>query len=146
MTLRRIITKLIIRVGTAKVRFATAKEHLSLVTYVERARRKKLNIKERAKMLVLMGKKVEAEEGKKVDSDSDSDSDPDDKNDQQMESDLSDDSSDESEDEDRGQDLLQSSRKLDIPVVRDIPILSQLAKKEKAAQAPKVAKSAPEVM
>lgn len=30
--------------------------------------------------------------------------------------------------------------------MRDIPILSQLAKKEKAAQAPKVSKSAPEMM
>jgi len=44
MTLRRIITKLIIRVGTAKVRANTPKEHLSLVNYVERARRKKLNV------------------------------------------------------------------------------------------------------
>lgn len=80
MTLRRIITKLIIRVGTAKVRAATAKEHLSLVTYVERARRKKLNLKERAKLLALMGKKVTQEEGKKEDdSDSDSDSDPEEK-------------------------------------------------------------------
>jgi hypothetical protein len=41
MTLRRIITKLIIRVGLAKVKAETGKEHLSLVTYVERARRKK---------------------------------------------------------------------------------------------------------
>lgn len=58
MTLRRIITKLLIRVGSAKVRAATAKEHLSLVSYVERARRKKINLKERAKLLALMGKKV----------------------------------------------------------------------------------------
>ncbi len=43
MTLRRIITKLIIRVGEAKVKAATPKEHLNLVNYVERARRKKLH-------------------------------------------------------------------------------------------------------
>jgi hypothetical protein len=41
MTLRRIITKLIIRVGLTKVKAETGKENLSLVTYVERARRKK---------------------------------------------------------------------------------------------------------
>lgn len=85
MTLRRIITKLIIRVGTAKVRAATAKEHLSLVTYVERARRKKQNIRERAKLLALMGKKAPIEGAKKEESDSDSDSDPEVK-DQAMES------------------------------------------------------------
>ena len=43
MTLRRIITKLIIRVGEAKVKAATPKEHLNLVNYVERVRRKKLH-------------------------------------------------------------------------------------------------------
>lgn len=77
MTLRRIITKLIIRVGAKSVRQATAKEHMSLVMYVERARRKKQNIKERARLLALMGKKVPltGEEGKKDQSDSDSDSD-----------------------------------------------------------------------
>jgi hypothetical protein len=75
MTLRRIITKLIIRVGTAKVRANTSKEHMSLVTYVERARRKKINIKERARLLALMGKKP-TEESKKEDETSDSDSDP----------------------------------------------------------------------
>ena len=85
MTLRRIITKLLIRVGSAKVRAATAKEHLSLVSYVERARRKKLNLKERAKLLALMGKKVSQEDGRsKDDSDSDSDSDPDEGKDTQM--------------------------------------------------------------
>jgi len=77
MTLRRIITKLIIRVGLAQVRAATSKEHLSLVTYVERARRKKQNIKERARLLALLGKKQSEEGGKKDDeSDLDSDSDP----------------------------------------------------------------------
>jgi hypothetical protein len=55
MTLRRIITKLIIRVGNDKVRAATAKEHLPLVAYVERARRKKQNARERTKMLSLLG-------------------------------------------------------------------------------------------
>lgn len=136
MTLRRIITKLIIRVGSKSVRHATAKEHLSLVMYVERARRKKLNIKERARLLALMGKKAPTEGAKKDESDSDSDSDPEE---QKMgdQSDESDDSSDDEEDDQdmrQGTDVLQSSQKLDIPIVRDIPILSQLAKKEKMSQ------------
>lgn len=50
-----------------------------------------------------------------------------------MDSDASDDSSESDEENDRGTDLLMSSHRLDIPIVRDIPILSQLAKKEKAA-------------
>jgi hypothetical protein len=64
-------------VGLAQVRAATAKELLSFVTYVERARRKKQNIKERARLLALLGKKQSEEGGKKDDeSDLDSDSDP----------------------------------------------------------------------
>lgn len=76
MTLRRIITKLLIRVGSAKVRSATSKEHLPLVMYVERARRKKFNVKERARLLAMLGKKHSEETKKEVASDSDSDSDP----------------------------------------------------------------------
>jgi hypothetical protein len=93
-----------------------------------------------------MGKKFTPEEAKKGDeSELDSDSDPEIK-DAAMDSDDSDDSSESDEENDRGTDLLQSSHKLDIPIVRDIPILSQLAKKEKAAQAPKVSKKADEIM
>ena len=33
-----------------------------------------------------------------------------------------------------GTDLLQSSHKLDIPIVRDIPILSQLAKQDRSGK------------
>lgn len=128
MTLRRIITKLIIRVGLAQVRAATAKEHISLVTYVERARRKKQNIKERARLLALLGKKQTEEGGKKDDeSDLDSDSDPEEivqPHADDSQSDDSEDSSDSDEDDNRGTDLLQSSTKIDIPIVRDIPILS----------------------
>jgi hypothetical protein len=136
MTLRRIITKLLIRVGSAKVRHATAKEHMSLVTYVERARRKKQNVKERAKLLALMGKKQLEETAKKEASDSDSDSDPEEKPTQDgSESEDSESDSDSEQEDNRGTDLLQSSHRLDIPIVRDIPIVSSLAKKEKAKEA-----------
>lgn len=52
MTVRRILNKLIARVGLASVLAATAKEHQRLVHYVERVRRKKRNAKERARLLL----------------------------------------------------------------------------------------------
>jgi hypothetical protein len=55
MTLRRIITKLIIRVGVEKLKQATVKDHHPLIAYVERIRRKKQNVKERARLLALLG-------------------------------------------------------------------------------------------
>ncbi len=100
---------------------------MSLVTYVERARRKKINMKERARLLALMGKKP-TQEDKKEDETSDSDSDPEEQTvknaDADSQSDESDDSSDSDDDNIGGTDQLQSSHKLDIPIVRDIPILS----------------------
>ena len=55
MTLRRIITKLIIRVGVEKLKQVTVKDHHPLIAYVERIRRKKQNVKERARLLALLG-------------------------------------------------------------------------------------------
>jgi hypothetical protein len=121
MTLRRIITKLIIRVGTDKVRAATAKEHLALVSYVERVRRKKQNAKERTKMLALLGQKAKSNE-ETPDSSVDSDSEGEGGN-SANESDSSD-SDSEDEGLTAGMDTLQSSQKLDIPIVTDIPIVS----------------------
>lgn len=137
MTLRRIITKLIIRVGETIVRAATPKEHLNLINYVERARRKKIHMQERAKMLALLGRKQQAVEkgSKEQEEDSDSDADVGKVDDSQSED--SDDSSD-SDEEQTGTDVLQSSLRLDIPVVRDIPILSQLAKQDKLPKVKKV--------
>ena len=129
MIMRRIITKLLIRVGSAKVRQATAKEHLPLIAYVERARRKQQNIKERAKLLALMGQKATDDGGEtKDDSDSALSASDEDEVDKRMDSDSESDlSSSDDEDDDalaRGMDQLQSSAKFDIPIVRDIPVLS----------------------
>jgi hypothetical protein len=126
MTLRRIITKLIIRVGTDRVRQATAKEHIPLVSYVERCRRKKQNARERTKLLALLGQKLKSKDEQKedeseLDSDSEGEVMP---NDQALDSDSSDYSDSESDDDVTGTDQLQSSVKLDIPVVYDIPIVS----------------------
>lgn len=134
MTLRRIITKLIIRVGTDRVRQATAKEHIPLVSYVERCRRKKQNARERTKLLALLGQKLKSKDEQKEDEselDSDSEGETMPQGDQALDSDSSDYSDSESDDDVAGTDQLQSSVKLDIPVVYDIPIVSQLAKEQK---------------
>ncbi len=49
MVIRRILNKLIVRVGVATVLACTAKEHHKLIHYTERARRKIKNAKERTK-------------------------------------------------------------------------------------------------
>jgi len=69
-----------------------------LINSVEKARRKKINVKERAKLLALMGKRAKDEDGAKA-SDSDSDSDPDDADAPMNADDQSDDSSDSSDEE-----------------------------------------------
>lgn len=144
MVMRRIVTKLIVRVGSQKVKQATAKEHLPLVLYVERCRRKRQNMKERAKLLALMGQKAPLD-GEAGDQDDDSDSDSSDggenEKDAQMAS-QSEGDSDQSDSEDdeanlRGMDQFKSSSRFDIPIVKDIPILSQLARQEKQDQKPK---------
>ena len=85
MILKRIISKLISRVGFNQVKKSTAKDHLPLLMSVERARRRKANQKERAKLLALLGKRLPEAGEKKTGSDSDSDSDKgEDEQDQQM--------------------------------------------------------------
>jgi hypothetical protein len=58
-----------------------------LLTSVERARRKKANQKERAKLLALLGKRLPEETGKKGEDASDSDSDADQEQDSKMKGD-----------------------------------------------------------
>lgn len=85
-TLRRIIAKLISRVGISVVRSATTSEHLPLVNYVERRRRKKQNAKDRQKMLALLGKdsgKLRSEDNQAPDLSVGSDSEGDDEQDQE---------------------------------------------------------------
>ena len=56
MTIRRILGKLIARVGLQPVMNATSKENQKLIHYIERARRKKRNAKDRRRLLALLGK------------------------------------------------------------------------------------------
>ena len=104
--------------------------------YVERARRKKQNVKERARLLAMLGKSPQEEKKTQEQSDSDTVSEEEQKMkgvDDGSESENSD-SESESEDEGQGTDLLQSSNRFDIPIVRDIPVVSSLAKQEKAKE------------
>lgn len=94
-------------------------------------------------MLALLGKKQQVADKKGKESEEDSDSDPEVGKADDSQSEDSDDSSD-SDDEQTGTDVLQSSARLDIPIVRDIPILSQLAKQEKTPK--KEIKKVSEVM
>lgn len=52
MIIRRILNKLIVRVGVATVLACTAKEHHKLIHYIERLRRKQKNAKERLKFAI----------------------------------------------------------------------------------------------
>lgn len=56
MMIRRILGKLIARVGLQAVTRATSKENQKLIDYIERARRKRKNATERTRMLHLLGK------------------------------------------------------------------------------------------
>jgi hypothetical protein len=55
MVIRRILNKLIVRVGVPTVLACTAKEHHKLIHYTERARRKIKNAKERTKFAIASG-------------------------------------------------------------------------------------------
>ena len=58
MIIRRILSKLIVRVGLPTVLACTKREHHKLIDYIERARRKQKNAKERQKFLLNKGKEV----------------------------------------------------------------------------------------
>lgn len=58
MVIRKILAKLISRVGLAQVKSATTKEHQKLIAYIEREKRKRVNAKERVKLLALMGQEA----------------------------------------------------------------------------------------
>lgn len=62
MVIRKILAKLISRVGLAQVKSATTKEHQKLISYIEREKRKRINAKERVKLMALMGREGNGEE------------------------------------------------------------------------------------
>ena len=143
MIIRKILNKLIARVGVTMVLQCTAKEHQKLIHYIERLRRKVKNAKERQRFAATSGgaAAVDAEADKEMmDEDSDEMSEGDDDDAMEVEgpqgaSDAEDESvdSDDSDadgDEDgpRGVDRLQIANGIDIPQGINIPVVSQLAK------------------
>lgn len=146
MIIRRILGKLIARVGLASVTKATSKENQSLIHYIERARRKRHNAKERQRLLSLLGKDPEAKNDDPAvvaqdqsDSDFEHESgqgseggmDVDDGNIDDSEGSEDDSDSDsEREDNRQGVDKLQATYGIDIPIADNIPVVSLLAKEE----------------
>lgn len=55
MIIRRILSKLIARLGLPTVLACTKKEHHKLIDYIERARRKLRNAKERQRFILTQG-------------------------------------------------------------------------------------------
>ena len=141
MLLRRILNKLIARVGVNQVMAVTCQKSQKLIKYVERARKKVVNARHRLKLLALIGEEEKSKDLKLNDSDSDiedmSDGSGSDKvSDQEMKNDSADESELESSDEEiDGTDALQSSAQFDIPYVVGIPVFSQLAKEQKQQNA-----------
>lgn len=156
MMIRKILNKLIARIGVTAVTSMTSPKHQKLIKYVERARKKVVNARQRKNLLALIGEEDNGNKEVKTQGDSDSDiedfSDDNSGNERMSDQEMNHDSieseseSDEEEDELAGTDALQSSAAFDIPYVAGIPVFSQLAKddkksKEEKAQDRKIAKS-----
>ena len=71
MMIRRILNKLIARIGVDIVMAVTSPKHQKLIKYVERARKKVVNARQRTKLLALIG---EEDTPKELLKDGDSDS------------------------------------------------------------------------
>mmetsp|Transcript_24172 Transcript_24172/g.37156 ORF Transcript_24172/g.37156 Transcript_24172/m.37156 type:complete len:286 (+) Transcript_24172:3185-4042(+) len=143
MLVRKVVTKLIRRLGPIFVTKLMPESHRALITYIERMKRKKENKKNRQKLLALMGGSGKTEEGAMVEGDGDSsDGDSSDEDIQKYKSVEAEESSDESEAEDSDQDMTGESKPakvrgpgmdrleapMDIPRVDDIPVVSRIAK------------------
>jgi len=75
LLVRKIISKMIRRCGVNFVTKTMPESHRPMVVYLEREKRKKMNKKEKDRLLALMGTVKKDEEGAKEDDDSDTDSD-----------------------------------------------------------------------
>ena len=141
MVIRKILAKLISRVGLPQVKSATTKEHQKLIAYIEREKRKRVNAKERVKLLALMGQ--EAAEDDQIDMNEEQQgSESEGENNEHMtdrqkgESDSESDDSEASDEEatldnQNGKDRLAGAMlpyQIDIPMSRNIPVVSTLAK------------------
>lgn len=137
--IKKVLSKLIKKMGLNYIKQITPSNHHNLISYVERVKRKRVNKQKREKLLTLLGQdsKKEAKdvEMKSVESDlssaSDNGYDEDDGEQGENYSLNSDDDSESDSDEIKGGDTLMTDD-IDIPRVDDIPVVSRLAKEQKA--------------
>ena len=141
--IRKLLGKLLKKLGLSYVKKATPPKHVPLIDYIERARRKRINKANRMKLLALLGKDTEetttaANAGKKVEEDdSDDELESADEEEHEVEEHFSDDSDDSSSDDESdnedakaGGDMLMTDT-IDIPRVDNIPVVSRLVKEKK---------------
>lgn len=147
MIIRKILNKLIARVGVATVLACTAKGHQKLISYIERLRRKQKNAKARNRRFAETSGHSNTpvavlDENKEMLGEDSDEGSSDEEGDEAMEmeeprggaSDDEDDSGDSDDsdgdvaDDGRGVDKLQIANGIDIPQGVNIPIVSQLAK------------------
>lgn len=139
--IKKLVGKLIKKVGSQQIRKAVPSKHHALLDYIERARRKRMNKAKRSKLMALLGRsEEEVKEAIKEESDSESEEEEemgageDAEMEEHFESDSDEGlpSSDEEEEEEakRGADLLATGG-IDIPRVDNIPVVSKLAKERK---------------
>ena len=69
LLVRKIIGKMIRRCGVTFVTRTMPESHRPMITYLEREKRKKMNKKEKERLLALMGTVTKTEEGAKEDED-----------------------------------------------------------------------------
>lgn len=154
--IRKLIGKLLKKIGHAAVKKLTPVKHMPLIEYIERARRKRANKAKRNKLLALLGQPIPEEQQaqpKKATEDSDSDDEMDsDDGEGEIEEHFSDDEGDSQEgdsddesasssdndqqEEVKGADHLMTDT-IDIPRVDNIPVVSKLAKEKKIEQSGK---------
>lgn len=134
--IKKILSKLIKKMGLAYVKQITPENHHSLISYVERVKRKRLNKQKRERLLALLGqeetKEAKDAEMKSEDTDSSSASEQGyDEDDGEHGENYSLNSESESDDEEvKGGDTLMTDD-IDIPRVDDIPVVSRIAKDKK---------------
>jgi hypothetical protein len=59
--IRKLVGKLLKKLGTIYVKKVTPSKHHALIDYIERARRKRANKAKRLKLMALLGKGIEAQ-------------------------------------------------------------------------------------
>ena len=140
--IRKLLGKLLKKLGPSYVKKATPTKHVPLIDYIERARRKRINKANRLKLLTLLGKDTEEAKtpisGKKVEEDDSEDElESADEEEHELEEHFSDDSDDSSsgsesdaDDATAGGDTLMTDT-LDIPRVDNIPVVSRLVKEKR---------------